>query len=69
MTDTPQVLELRIHGVSGTPPHGMLGLEESQIERVAGDGQTGFYRAKPDVSLPDPRFRLKPLARHTPGGR
>jgi hypothetical protein len=34
--------ELRVHGVSGTPPEGML--EYSWITRVAGDADAGFYR-------------------------
>jgi hypothetical protein len=34
--------ELRIHGVSGTPPASMLG--HPQTERVSGDADSGFYR-------------------------
>ena len=34
--------ELRVHGVSGTPPEGML--EYTWIKRVAGDANAGFYR-------------------------
>jgi hypothetical protein len=36
------VTELRIHGVSGTPPEGVLAHPHS--ERVKGDGEAGFYR-------------------------
>ncbi|MFI7638043.1 hypothetical protein [Nonomuraea sp. NPDC049400] len=36
------VTELRVHGVSGTPPEGMLNHPHPRI--VAGDGTTGFYR-------------------------
>ncbi|MGN9841973.1 hypothetical protein ACTMTI_27980 [Nonomuraea sp. H19] len=36
------VTELRVHGVSGTPPEGML--NHPHPRRVAGDGTTGFYR-------------------------
>jgi hypothetical protein len=55
--------ELRVHGVSGTPPESML--EHPQPERVAGDGEAGFYhRRYPDgagppgsdpLEAPDPR--------------
>jgi hypothetical protein len=42
-----QVLEVRIHGVSNTPPQFVLGLTDAeQIERVVGDDSTAFYRAK-----------------------
>ncbi|HEV8175334.1 MAG TPA: hypothetical protein VGP91_16975 [Actinoplanes sp.] len=34
--------ELRVHGVSGTPPASMLG--HPQVERVSGDADSGFYR-------------------------
>lgn len=36
------VTELRVHGVSGTPPETML--NHPHPRRVAGDGATGFYR-------------------------
>jgi hypothetical protein len=36
------VTELRIHGVSGTPPESILG--HPHVQRVAGDGTTCFYR-------------------------
>ncbi len=36
------VTELRIHGVSGTPPESIL--RRPHVQRVAGDGSAGFYR-------------------------
>ncbi|HYJ74289.1 MAG TPA: hypothetical protein VEV65_01765, partial [Kineosporiaceae bacterium] len=36
------ITELRVHGVSGTPPESMLG--HPHLQRIAGDGTTGFYR-------------------------
>ncbi|MGN6795501.1 MAG: hypothetical protein ACTHJW_24175, partial [Streptosporangiaceae bacterium] len=36
------VTELRVHGVSGTPPEDML--ENPHVSRVSGDGTAGFYR-------------------------
>ncbi|MBL7260286.1 hypothetical protein [Paractinoplanes lichenicola] len=35
-------IELRVHGVSGTPPQSML--EHPEVRRVAGDSSSGFYR-------------------------
>lgn len=48
MADNPGVLELRVHGVHGTPPSSMLGVDSGSVGQVAGDGLTGFYRAKGD---------------------
>ncbi|MEZ5186202.1 MAG: transglutaminaseTgpA domain-containing protein [Candidatus Nanopelagicales bacterium] len=42
----PGVLELRVHGVSGTPPHEMLGVPASDVGQVAGDRLTGLYRCR-----------------------
>ena len=36
------VTELRVHGVSGTPPDSML--ENPHVTRVSGDSTAGFYR-------------------------
>jgi hypothetical protein len=50
--------ELRVHGVSGTPPEGML--EHPWITRVAGDANAGFYRrvwATPQASQDTPEAR------------
>lgn len=37
-----RITELRIHGVSGTPPESIL--QRPHVRRVAGDGTAGFYR-------------------------
>ncbi|MGB9375961.1 MAG: hypothetical protein WCB04_00415 [Mycobacteriales bacterium] len=37
-----EVTELRIHGVSGTPPESIL--QRPHVRQVAGDGSAGFYR-------------------------
>lgn len=42
--DAKVVVELRVHGVSGTPPEAMLGCPTEFIEQRAGDGSSGFYR-------------------------
>lgn len=62
------ILEIRVHGVSNTPPHRMLGLEADEVVRAAGDDGGSFWvpeptvlaelRASPDVAQDD--FRLPP---------
>jgi hypothetical protein len=37
-----EVVELRVHGVSGTPPEELL--DRTVVQRVAGDATAGFYR-------------------------
>jgi hypothetical protein len=43
-------VELRIHGVSGTPPEGLL--DARFVDLSAGDVTTGFYVPEPDVPVP-----------------
>ncbi|PRC47117.1 hypothetical protein C6A85_86615, partial [Mycobacterium sp. ITM-2017-0098] len=38
------VFELRVHGVSGTPPDAMLHCPKEFVDQVAGDGDAGFFR-------------------------
>jgi hypothetical protein len=45
-----RVLELRVHGVSNTPPENLLGVTQEELTRVAGNEITGFYR----LSSPEP---------------
>jgi len=52
--------ELRVHGVSGTPPDRML--QHAQVEKIAGDGNAGFYRRSYDsplVSADNDRRRIE----------
>jgi hypothetical protein len=44
MADTPTVVELRVHGVSGTPPEALLNCPTEFLEQKAGDKSAGFYR-------------------------
>jgi hypothetical protein len=51
-----RVVELRVHGVSGTPPEELL--DRPLVRQVAGDRVTGFYRPREaqdarDVPVPD----------------
>lgn len=39
------VVELRVHGVSGTPPEEILKCPTELLERVAGDNAAGFSGA------------------------
>jgi hypothetical protein len=50
-TDLPTFVELRVHGVSGTPPEDLLRLPSELIERVYGDGDAGFYRARTSITI------------------
>ncbi len=47
-----EIVELRVHGVHGTSPGAMLGVDDKQVGQVAGDGLTGIYRANDGVELP-----------------
>lgn len=42
----PHALEIRVHGVHGTSPNSMLGVEAKQ---VAGDALTGIFRSSEDL--------------------
>ena len=46
----PGVLEIRVHGVSGTPAQDMLGVGATEVGQVAGDRLTGLYRCKGDAT-------------------
>ena len=41
-----ETVELRVHGVHGTSPASMLGVEMDEVRQVAGDNLTGVYRTK-----------------------
>src|ERR1700754_2623400 len=41
------VVELRVHGVSGTPPEALLSCPTEFLDEVAGDRAAGFFRRQP----------------------
>jgi hypothetical protein len=45
------VVELRVHGVSGTPPEELL--DRGEVYRMAGDSTAGFYRPRLDDERTD----------------
>ncbi len=55
----PVAMELRVHGVHGTSPATMLGVDRGGVRQVAGDGLTGFYRIADEA---DPPLRRLPDA-------
>jgi hypothetical protein len=60
MADNGTVVELRVHGVSGTPPEAMLGCPTEFVEQKAGDKSAGFYRRLEwidTVSVPAAQWR------------
>src|SRR6476646_3670689 len=63
MAERGTVVELRVHGVSGSPPEALLGGPAEFIVRKAGDKDAGFYRRQPwidevaDPTLPANQWR------------
>src|SRR5258707_15483550 len=52
MADSGTVVELRVHGVSGTPPEALLSCPTEFLEEVAGDKSAGYYRRQPWIEDP-----------------
>ena len=51
-TNEPKVVELIVHGVSGTPPEVVLRCPIEEIDRVDGDASAGFFRRRPEERPP-----------------
>ena len=65
------VVELRVHGVSGTPPEALLSCPTEFLEEVAGDKAAGFYRRQPwieDATSGPPGGWRKVLEAYSWGG-
>ena len=65
------VVELRVHGVSGTPPEALLNCPTEFLEEVAGDKAAGFYRRQPwieDATAGPPGGWRKVLEAYSWGG-
>lgn len=57
------ILELRVHGVSNTPPYAMLDLPEGDVAQVAGDDLGSFWQLREGANNPRPGRRG-----HVPAG-
>jgi len=65
------LVELRVHGVSGTPPEALLSCPTEFLEEVAGDKSAGFYRRQPwleDATSGPPGAWRKVLEAYSWGG-
>src|SRR5258705_12100517 len=65
------VVELRVHGVSGTRPEALLSCPIEFLEEVAGDKSAGFYRRQPwieDATAGSPGAWRKVLEAYSWGG-
>jgi hypothetical protein len=49
----PEVVEIRVHGVSGTPPEDLL--DVPLVSQQAGDAKAGFYKPRLSAEERDPR--------------
>ncbi|MDT7763395.1 MAG: hypothetical protein QOC63_2815 [Mycobacterium sp.] len=71
MAASGTVVELRVHGVSGTPPEALLSCPAEFLEEVAGDNAAGFYRRQPwieDATSGPPGGWRKVLEAYSWGG-
>jgi hypothetical protein len=71
MAASGTVVELRVHGVSGTPPEALLSCPTEFLDEVAGDKSAGFYRRQPwieDATSGQPRAWTKVQEAYSWGG-
>src|SRR5258705_6272060 len=53
------VIQLRVHGVSGTPPEAMLHYPPELIDQVSGDSAAGTYRRRDNSATDAPTDPLR----------
>jgi hypothetical protein len=71
MAASGTLVELRVHGVSGTPPEALLSCPTEFLDEVAGDKSAGFYRRQPwieDATSGPPGAWRKALEAYSWGG-
>src|ERR1700738_1569515 len=62
------VVQLRVHGVSGTPPEAMLRYPPELIDQVSGDSAAGNYRRRDNSATDAPTAPLRNEEAYSWGG-
>jgi len=62
------VIQLRVHGVSGTPPDAMLHYPPELIDQVSGDSSAGTFRRRDGSATEAPTDPRKNVEAYSWGG-